>query len=133
MASETQTPNIGLQVAAFNQGNWQVPTNYNWNLLDLIFGGQSQVPALSVVDLTVQNFSLANFAALLAASLTTEVPSGAVPGTIYTLSAASVAFMIFCVNGLVLRQSIDFTISGNQVTLASPTSLGDSVYAIYFK
>jgi len=39
MASETTTPNIGLQVPSYNQGNWQVPTNYNWNLIDLIFGG----------------------------------------------------------------------------------------------
>lgn len=53
MAGETETPNIGLQVPAFNQANWQVPTNFNWNLLDQIFGGEITVPALNVTELTV--------------------------------------------------------------------------------
>ena len=75
MPSETVTPNIGLQVPGFNQSNWQVPTNYNWNLLDLIFGGEITVPALSV-----ESFTLPNIGAILAASFVCEAPAGAFPG-----------------------------------------------------
>ncbi len=48
MAAETETPNIGLQIAAFDQSNWQVPTNFNWNLLDLLLSGNAAVPALLI-------------------------------------------------------------------------------------
>jgi hypothetical protein len=125
MAAETTTPNIGLQVPGFNQANWQVPTNFNWNLLDLIFGGNMQVPALSVGVLTAANL---NFSILLAQ----EVPAGAVPGTVYTLSQVPQVMVAFVYNGAVQRLNIDYTISGAVVTLNFSTVAGDTVYAIYF-
>jgi hypothetical protein len=125
MAAETTTPNIGLQVPGFNQANWQVPTNFNWNLLDLIFGGSMQVPALSVGVLTAANL---NFSILLAQ----EVPAGAVPGTVYTLSQVPQVMVAFVYNGAVQRLNIDYTISGAVVTLNFSTVAGDTVYAIYF-
>jgi hypothetical protein len=57
MPSETTTPNIGLQIAAYDQANWQVPTNFNWNLLDEIFGGEVEVPALWVGTLTAESIT----------------------------------------------------------------------------
>ena len=129
MPSETTTPNIGLQIAAFDQANWQVPTNYNWNRLDLIFGGEITVPALSVGVLTAGNAG--NF--VLPPS-TAEEPTGAVPGMVYTLSRVPTpAVMLqFTVNGLLLRYGVDYGVTGNLVTLATPTNLGDNVYAAYF-
>ena len=129
MAGETTTPNIGLQIAAFDQSNWQVPTNYNWNLLDLIFGGEVQVPALDVGTLTVAS----GIGALLASAYVAEAPSGTVPGTVYTLSYTPGLLLAFCYNGSVLRAGVDYTVVGAVVTLGFSTSAGDSVYALYFK
>jgi len=129
MAGEVTTPNIGLQIPAYNQANWQVPINYDLNLLDLIFGpGGPQVPALNVAALTV-----ANAGAALAPSFVEETPSGAVPGTTYTLSYAPSLLLGFYVNGVLQRAGIDFTRTLAVVTLASPTSGGQTVWAQYFK
>lgn len=164
MAGETSTPNIGLQVPGFNQGNWQVPTNYNWNLLDLIFGpGGPQVPALNVGQLTVAEFAGLTFAIIVAAlgyvplnpannlsdvdnaaqaranlgigpstggTVVSEVPSGAVPGSIYTLSQ-TVSYMIgIFYNGVLLLPS-QYSVAGTTVTLTFTTQTGDSVFAVY--
>lgn len=129
MATETSTPNIGLQIPAYNQPNWQVPTDYNWNLLDLIFGGGVTVPAISV-----QNFTITNIGTQIAASLVTEVPAGVVPGNAYTLSYTPSMLIGFFWNGLFQRPTLDYTISGSTLTFTSAsTSTGDSVYAVYLK
>jgi hypothetical protein len=128
MASETTTPNIGLQVPAYNQGNWQVPTNYNWNLLDLIFGGSVQVPALNVL-----NFTIGNIGAQLAAAFVAEQPAGVVPGTVYTLNnAPAIVLGVFYNSGL-QRPGVDYTLVGAVITLNFVTQVGDVVYALYFK
>jgi hypothetical protein len=44
----TYTPNINLMVPSFGQQNWQVPTNYNWALLDKLLSGNANLPALNV-------------------------------------------------------------------------------------
>lgn len=129
MASETSTPNIGLQVPAYNQGNWQVPTNYNWNLLDLIFGGEVTVPALSVA-----NFIIANIGLQIANSFLNEVPSGVIPGNSYTLANVPTVLYAFYWNGIFQRPGIDYTLSGQTITMTtSATSAGDNVYAVYMK
>jgi hypothetical protein len=129
MASETTTPNIGLQVPAFNQANWQVPTNFNWNLIDLIFGGTVEVPALWVAELTAGNIS-----GVILPPATAEVPAGAVPGSAYTLSHTPnpVAMLSLYLNGAILRLNIDYTVLANIATLNNPTSVGDTLYAQYF-
>jgi len=129
MAAETTTPNIGLQVAAFDQPNWQVPTNYNWNLLDLIFGGLITIPALNVTTLTAGNAGQFTLPPAVA-----ETPGGAIPGTVYMLShtPSPAAMLQFTYNGAVQRQGIDYTLTGNLVTLNFSTSSGDTVYATYF-
>lgn len=128
MSGEVTTPNIGLEVAAYNQGNWQVPTNYNWNLLDLIFGGARQVPALDVLALTVGNIG-----AVLAAAFVAEEPTGTVPGTVYTLAHTPSLLLGFYVNGVLKRIGLDFTLSGATITLDVATSGGQTVWALYFK
>jgi hypothetical protein len=127
MSSETTTPNIGLQVPAFNQPNWQTPLNYDLNKLDLIFGGEVQVPALSVAT-----FTIANVAALLVPYFKSEQPAGAIPGTSYTLSYAPVLLIGLFVNGLLLRPGLDYLVSGLVVTLAAgTTSSTDTVWTVY--
>jgi hypothetical protein len=127
MPSATTTPNIGLQVAGFDQPNWQVPTNFNWNLLDLIFGGEITVPALSVTELTVGNLG-----ALFAASLVSETPAGSVPGTTFTLSYAPGCVLGVYWNGLLLRPTLDYTIAGLTITTINSVTSG-WVYAVYLR
>lgn len=128
----TTTPNIGLQIPGFNQANWQVPLNFDLNLLDLIFGGAVQIPALSVASLTVTNFTLPNFLSLLQAAFVVEEPVGAFPGTVYTCSA--VLFMVLGVyfNGAWQRPGIDYTVTANVMTLAFSTDVGDNLWVAYF-
>jgi hypothetical protein len=129
MAGETSTPNIGLQIPAFNQPNWQVPTNYNWNLLDQIFGGEVTVPGLSVAD-----FIIANIGLQIANSFIKEVPTGVIPGNVYTLANTPSVLYGFYWNGIFQRPGIDYTLSGNAITLTSgATVAGDTVYAVYNK
>ncbi len=54
----TLTPNIGLQVPSFDQPNYQVALDYDLTLLDLIFGGSVQVPALNVLSLSIGSLNI---------------------------------------------------------------------------
>lgn len=38
-AQSTLTPNVSFQIPAYQQVNWQVPINFNFNILDQILGG----------------------------------------------------------------------------------------------
>jgi hypothetical protein len=72
MPGETSTPNIGLQVAAFDQSNWQVPTNFNWNLLDLLLSGVDPLPALLISgDLTVGGAIIGSIPGIIPTGLVT--------------------------------------------------------------
>lgn len=127
MGTPTVTPNIGLQVSAFAQANWQVPTNFNWNLIDNMCGGLVTIPSLVVETLTIGNLPT-----LVAGIQMQETPAGTVPGTVYTLSKSPTAMLSFYVNGVFQRPSIEYTVSGTTVTLATATASGDTVYATYF-
>jgi len=128
MAGETSTPNIGLQVPTFNQANWQVPINYNLNRVDLIFGGSITVPALTVTTLVAGNIS-----GIILPPAASEVPSGVVPGSVYTLTHTPnpAAMLSFYVNG-VFQPPTNYTLTANIVTLNNPTPVGATVYAQYF-
>lgn len=129
MASETSTPNIGLQIPAFDQSNWQVPTNYNWELLDQIFGGEVTVPALSVTNFIIESIGLQ-----IANSFVAEIPSGVVPGNAYTLSFAPSVLFGFYWNGIFQRPGLDYTIVGTLLTMTTGATVsGDTVYAVYLK
>lgn len=136
MAGETETPNIGLQIPGFNQPNWQVPLNYDLNLLDLIFGGGLQVPGLSVETLTVANFVISNLVASLANSFVQEAPTGAIPGTVYTLSHIPGLMVAVFYNGALqipgTGAGANYTMSGNQITFNFTTDAESTVYALYF-
>lgn len=127
MASETSTPNIGLQIPAFNQPNWQVPLNFDLNLIDLMLGGIIPMPALA-------NFVITNIGAQIAAVSVSEAPTGVIPGNAYTLSFTP-SFMIgFYWNGVFQRPTVDYTLTANVITMTtSSTSSGDNVYAVYLK
>ena len=125
MPSETTTPNVGLQVPFYGQANWNVPLQYDLNLLDLIFGGEFTVPALNVATLTV-----GNLAALLAAILHVETPAGAVPGNTFTLSYAPNVILGFYWNGVLLRPGTDYTVVGSVITTTDTVETG-WVYAVY--
>jgi hypothetical protein len=124
----TNTPNVGLQVPDFNQANWQTPTNFNWSLLDQIFGGTVTIPALSVLNLIVTNIATS-----ISNSLIAEQPSGVVPGSTYIVSNTLGAMLGFFINGLLQRPGVDYTVSGNNINLTNPTTSGDSVFSVYLK
>jgi len=164
MPSETTTPNIDLQVPGFDQANWQVPTNFNWNLIDLIFGpGGPQVPALNVAELTVAEFVGLTFAVIVTAlgytplnpannlsdvsntaqarlnlgispvagaNVFAESPSGAVPGTTYTLARVPSQVIGIFYNGVLLMPT-QYGIASTTVTLTFSTQAGDTVFAVY--
>jgi hypothetical protein len=44
--AQTVTPNLGLQIPLYNQSNWQVPLNYDLNLLDLLLSGHATLPGI---------------------------------------------------------------------------------------
>jgi hypothetical protein len=122
----TSTPNIGLQIPGLNQPNWQVPFNYDMNLLDLIFGGSVQVPALNVLSLVV-----GNLAATIAAILVSEAPAGSVPGSVFTLSRIPGAVIGAYKNGVFQRPALDYSVSGATLTFTTALSTGDTVWAVY--
>jgi len=125
MASETTTPNIGLQVPANNQPNWQVPINYDLNLLDLMLGGIIPMPALA-------DFIITNLGAQIAANAVTETPAGVIPGNSYTCSQVPNFIFGFYWNGILQRDGIDFTLSGAVITMTNnATATGDNVYVKY--
>jgi len=128
MASETTTPNIGLQVPAFNQANWQVPTNYNWNLLDLIFGGEFEVPGL-----WVQNLVVGNIAGLLTPVFVKEAATGTIPGNTFFLTYPPALLFGFYWNGVFQVPGVDYTIASNTITTNFTPSSGDTLYAVYLR
>ena len=128
MASETSTPNIGLQVPAMNQGNWQVPINYDLNLLDLIFGGQVTVPALSVTALTVTNIG-----SMLAAVFVAEQPAGTLPGSTFTPTYLPSLLIGFFINGLFQRPGIDYTLTLGVIHATTALVATDKPYVIYLQ
>lgn len=127
MPSETTTPNIGLQVPAFNQSNWQVPLNYDLNLLDLMLGGVIPMPALA-------NFIITSIGAQIAGVTVQETPTGVVPGNAYTLSFVPSLILGFYWNGVFQRPGIDYTVAGAVITMTnSATATLDTVFAVYLK
>lgn len=131
MGSPTVLPNTGIQIPANGQSNWQVPLNYDLQIIDNIFGGEQQVPALSVATLTVGTFTITNLYALIASISFQEAPAGAVPGTTYTLSFVPWFIYGFYINGILQRPGVDFTQTENVITLANPTTAGSTLWAVY--
>lgn len=43
-SAQTITPNVSFQLPAYQQTNWQVPINYNFNVLDVLIGGYRNLP-----------------------------------------------------------------------------------------
>jgi hypothetical protein len=69
----------------------------------------------------------------LATTIHGEVPTGAVPGTVYTLSSAPPggALQSLTVNGVFQAPGSAYTLNGLTVTLAAPTPAGAVVYATW--
>jgi hypothetical protein len=61
-AQVTTTPNLGLQIPAYQQNNWQVPINFDISLLDTIIGGAATLPAGATPTIGPQaNWTTNNF------------------------------------------------------------------------
>lgn len=67
-AQSTKTPAIGFLIPSTGSNNWQVPLNYNFQLLDQLLSGQLPLPALTVtgpVNLPQLTISPATIAAAI--------------------------------------------------------------------
>lgn len=75
----------------------------------------------------------AEFTSLLQSAIHSETPAGAIPGTVYTLSAAPPSGVLqgLFVNGAFQRPSIDYTVSGSTITLNASTGAGDTIQATW--
>jgi hypothetical protein len=62
-----------------------------------------------------------------------EVPAGAIPGTAYTLSAIPPGNTLQSLskNGLFLVPTVDYTLSGNTITLTVATVTNDKLFAVW--
>lgn len=99
----TQTPNVGLQIPAVNTPNWQVSMNYNFKLIDGLFGSNS-VSYLGP-------------------------PVGLINGVnkVYTFATAP-AQIILLLDGLIMTPGIDYSYAAGTVTfLVLAPSAGDSI------
>lgn len=69
----------------------------------------------------------------LQTTMHSETPVGVVPGTQYVLSAMPPgnALQSLTKNGLFLAPNVDYTLSGQNVTLTTPTVAGDVLYAVW--
>ena len=77
----TVTPNLNLQVPAYNQANWQVPIIYDLNTLDSILGGTQTLPTGSTPTISQNaNWVTANTSATVITNLL-----GGLPGQRLTL------------------------------------------------
>lgn len=80
---ESQTPNIFLQIPAYGQTNYQVPLQYDLNLLDLLLSGNKPIPALTVTGtLTAPGFVPSNSSIISGLGYTPAADPGA-NGLIY--------------------------------------------------
>lgn len=64
-----------------------------------------------------------------------EVPTGAIPGVTYTLSAAPIANTLMLIkNGVIQNPGVgnDYTISGVTITMLASTIVNDSLLAYYW-
>jgi hypothetical protein len=134
MASETVTPNVGLQIPGYGQFNWQVPIQYDLGLLDLIFGGSFTIPGLSVTNLTVGNFTVSNFVALLANAYIAEAPAGTAPTSAYITSHVPLIVLGVYKNGVFQTPgpAADYQLVVNSINFNTPTVVGDQIYVTYF-
>ena len=62
-----------------------------------------------------------------------EIPSGATPGSAYTLSGAppTGALQSLTKNGVFMTLGVDYMLSGATITLAVATSIDDTLYAVW--
>jgi hypothetical protein len=105
----TNTPNLQLQIPAFNQTNWQVPINYDMNALDGIIAGTQTLPVGATPLISQQ----ANWITQNTVSTTITNLVGGLPGQ---------TVRIFCGDGLTL-----ITGSANISVGSSPWSCSSSL------
>jgi hypothetical protein len=104
----TTTTNIGLQVPAYNQPSWQVPLDYDLNLLDKYLSGNLALPGLALTYQATAPNGIAGSSVLYAAQT---------DGRIYLVTPLNVAYQI-PLRGATTYTSghcVAFDANGNQV------------------
>jgi hypothetical protein len=141
----TVTPNVGLQIPAYAQTNWQVPYNYDLNLLDRILGGLQTLPTGATPQITqFANWTTANTMSTTITNFTNGLPQQTirifcgVTDTYTTISNSaniSVAGTWSCPNFLSLQLTLLGTVwtetgrSGGNAAAGVSTWSGDGNFA----
>jgi hypothetical protein len=130
------TPNVGLNTPVIGSNNWGTPLNFNFALIDRIFGGQVAIPGLNVSgDVLVQGtLTAGSFAGLdgsffLTSALYNQpngIPqlngAGLIPPTLFAgLGLSVVAFSPTPVFNGANAQGFNLTLTGD-VTSSSFTN-----------
>ena len=114
--SVTLTPNIQLQVPAYNQSNWQVPLNYDLNRLDLLLSSNMALPNLSITgNVTAQKFCITSSICIAAftGNSTTVPMAGNLTGSVGSP---------ICLDSNLNITNVGCTPSSASFPLTSPTS-----------
>jgi hypothetical protein len=149
-AGAAQTPWIGIANGVFPGSAYTLPTPPpNAQLVGVFYNGAFLRPTTDYsiaggkLTLTFEtdapdpaSHELPSLKALYLAmtgTLTVEQPSGAYPGSVYTLATAPAGAVLVGLwyNGLFQRPGIDYTLSGTTITLEFETNAGDNLYAVH--
>lgn len=106
----TITPNIGLQIPAYQQANWQVPYNFDLSQLDLFLSGKLPIPGILTaqinsilcVDGNIYKTINAAVAAIPSVGATVYVPPGIYPITATIVLPSN--SRLLCADGAVITQ-----------------------------
>jgi hypothetical protein len=114
-------------VGIFYNGGFQRPgIDYNLNGQNLTMTFDTDAPNPDAPSLCALYMRMAG-------TLTVEQPSGAYPGTVYTLATAPANGQLVGLwwNQLFQRPQIDYTVAGDTITLNFSTQAGDNLYATH--
>lgn len=146
-AGAQQTPWIAIANGVFPGTAYTLPTAppgaqlvgvfYNGAFLrpttDYTLSGGNLLLTFTTDAPNPENPGLSAVYLVMAGTLTVEQPSGAYPGTVYTLGTAPGGGVLagLYYDGLFQRPGIDYTLSGTTITLNFTTAAGDNIYAVH--
>lgn len=117
-AQTTVTPNINFQLPYYQQTNWQVPINFDFNVLDMLLGGSVTLPAGATPSITQDTtWITANTGATTITNFVNGFPGQAIhlicgAGDTFTAVASSSTIAVQSSWSCASNQSISFVLIG---------------------
>ena len=120
VCAQTVTPNLGLQIPAYQQANWQVPYNYDLSLLDSIIAGTQTLPVATATPTISEyaNWVTANTSAIGITNFIGGVPGQPLrvicgTGDTYTSISSTASINMVSAWSCVSSNSISFILIGS--------------------